>query len=224
MKTKTELVISLDLSDFEKVKKIVSAIDVETYKIGPVPFSAFGNKILEYLSDKKIFLDFKFFDIPSVISKAIKNFSKYPLKYITVHTRSGEETIKQAKESAGETKVLGVTILTSERADRKVETILQMCKTAKQGGADGVVCPADCAMFVKEKFPELLITTPGVRLEEDKAKTNDHISSETPYNAVRNGADIIVIGRPILEAENPRETLKKIREDIERAEKEKGRI
>ena len=147
--------------------------------------------------------------------------------FVTVHTSDGGSVLKAAVEAAGSTKVLGVTVLTSLSKEAFPEAgidplftpeslVVHRAKAAKAAGCAGIVCSGLEAKAVREALgPGFLIITPGVRTAEDAV--GDQKRVVTPFDAISNGADYIVVGRPIRNAPDPVEAAKRIAGEIERA-------
>jgi orotidine-5'-phosphate decarboxylase len=191
-------------------------------KIGSVSFNALGHQAILYASNKgfKIFLDLKLHDIPNTVKKSIKGLVSLPIDMITIHTSGGLEMMKAAKNAVDGTniKIFGVTALTSlsdedtllifkRTAAEQVNTMLDL---AEQAGIDGVVCsPHELSLVTKRE--SLLSITPGIRLKDSN---DDQNRVMTPQDALKLGANFLVIGRPITEAKNIKEALLEIYNSI----------
>jgi orotidine-5'-phosphate decarboxylase len=191
-------------------------------KIGSVSFNALGHQAISYASNKgfKIFLDLKLHDIPNTVKKSIKGLVSLPIDMMTIHTSGGLEMMKAAKKAVDGTdiKIFGVTALTSlsdedtslifkRTAAEQVNTMLDL---AEQAGIDGVVCsPHELSLVSKRE--SLLSITPGIRLKDSN---DDQNRVMTPKDALKQGANFLVIGRPITEAKNIKEALLEIHNSI----------
>lgn len=210
----------------ERLKELVGV-----YKIGLELFTSCGPKIVEEIkkiSNNKIFLDLKLYDIPNTLTRTIKVISELGVDWVTVHALSGRPALKEVVRSAyNNLKIIAVTILTSlDRADlmelgfnseltRDIkELVFKLAQIAYKTGCDGVVCSAKEVSRIKESFPELLTIVPGIRWEKNE---DDQLRIATPYEAILAGADYLVIGRPIRESQSPEEICKKIIEEIKKA-------
>lgn len=232
------IVFPLDVPDLKEALSWVERLNglVGVYKIGLELFTACGPKIIEEvrkISDKKIFLDLKLYDIPNTLTRTVKVISELGVDWVTVHTLSGRIALKSAvKSSFNNLKIIGVTVLTSlDRADLMElgfnselvrdtkELVFKLAQIAYKTGCDGIVCSAKEVNKIKEFFPELLTIVPGIRWEESE---DDQLRIATPYEAVLAGADYLVIGRPIKESSSPEKVCKKIAEEIEKAWIEKN--
>ncbi|MBO8144077.1 MAG: orotidine-5'-phosphate decarboxylase [Thermodesulfobacterium sp.] len=232
------IVFPLDVPNLKEALSWVERLNglVGVYKIGLELFTACGPKIIEEvrkISDKKIFLDLKLYDIPNTLTRTVKVISELGVDWVTVHTLSGRTALKNAvKSSFNNLKIIGVTVLTSlDRADLMElgfnselardtkELVFKLTQIAYKTGCDGIVCSAKEVSKIKEFFPELLTIVPGIRWKENE---DDQLRVATPYEAVLAGADYLVIGRPIRESSSPEEVCKKIAEEIEKAWIEKN--
>jgi orotidine-5'-phosphate decarboxylase len=232
------IVFPLDVATRDEALRWVEKLNglVGVFKVGLELFTSCGPEIIDkikQLTDNKIFLDLKLHDIPNTVLRTIRVISELGVDWVTVHTLSGGEALKNAVNSAyNNLKIIAVTILTSlDRADlmelgfnselvrETKEIVFKLTQLAYKAGCDGVVCSAREVSRVKEFFPELITIVPGIRLEKKK---DDQVRTATPYEAVLAGADYLVIGRPIREAFSPEKVCKTIAEEIERALEEKN--
>jgi orotidine-5'-phosphate decarboxylase len=232
------IVFPLDVATRDEALRWVEKLNglVGVFKVGLELFTSCGPEIIDKikeLTDNKIFLDLKLHDIPNTVLRTIRVISELGVDWVTVHTLSGGEALKNAVNSAyNNLKIIAVTILTSlDRADlmelgfnselvrETKEIVFKLTQLAYKAGCDGVVCSAREVSRVKEFFPELITIVPGIRLEKKK---DDQVRTATPYEAVLAGADYLVIGRPIREAFSPEKVCKTIAEEIERALEEKN--
>lgn len=236
MKAKERLIVALDVDSFEKAADLVEILDrdIDFFKIGIAPFTDFGQKILDLLNEKKkkVFLDLKFHDIPNTVRNAAKVACKKNVFMMNFHCAGGPAMLESAalavKElPAGSRPVLlGVTVLTSmtgedlERLGMKgdiEQKVLDYAEMAKKAGMDGVVASAKEARRIKEKMgKEFVVVTPGVR--PDWAAKGDQKRVLTPRAALNEGADYLVVGRPIIQAGDPQQAARKIIEEIEAME------
>jgi orotidine-5'-phosphate decarboxylase len=203
------------------------------FKIGLELFVSEGPPIVDIitnLTDAGIFLDLKFHDIPATVQQAIRSGSCLRrANFITVHCDpSLLEAV--AAEVPEHTKVLAVTVLTSldakqlaalgvqsEFAEEVVKLVVHRAKIAKEAGCAGIVCSGHEVQAVKEECgDDLLVVTPGIRPEWGDVSKDDQRRIVTPYQAVRNGADYIVVGRPIRAATDPVEAAYMVVSEIER--------
>ena len=213
------LIVALDvpnaLAGLELAQKIGDAASF--YKIGLGMLTGGGLALANELKQehgKRIFLDMKFFDIGATVEAAVKGIAQYDLDFLTVH--GDPHVVRAAKQGAAGSglKILAVTILTSlDRADLDAglivpgdvtEIVTARAARALEAGADGVIASPREARLIRA-LPEAagrLIVTPGVRPAGSDAGDQKRI--ETPATAIANGADHIVVGRPIWKAADPR--------------------
>ena len=218
------IIVAVDETQLENFQNVVDSLDSDLcmIKIGSVSFNALGHQAISYASNKgfKIFLDLKLHDIPNTVKKSIKGLVSLPIDMMTIHTSGGLEMMKAAKKAVDGTdiKIFGVTALTSlsdedtslifkRTAAEQVNTMLDL---AEQAGIDGVVCsPHELSLVTKRE--SLLSITPGIRLKDSN---DDQNRVMTPKEALKQGANFLVIGRPITEAKNIKEALLEIHNSI----------
>ena len=218
------IIVAVDETQLEDFQKVVDSLDNNLcmIKIGSVSFNALGHQIITYASEKgfKIFLDLKLHDIPNTVKKSIEGLVSLPIDMMTIHTSGGLEMMKAAKNAVDGTdiKIFGVTALTSlsdedtslifkRTAAEQVNTMLDL---AEQAGIDGVVCsPHELSLVTKRE--SLLSITPGIRLKDSN---DDQNRVMTPKDALKQGANFLVIGRPITEAKNIKKALLEIHNSI----------
>jgi len=225
--TNERLIMALDFSSINEAKAMVEELEdsVVFYKVGMEIFMS-GDyfAFIEWLKarNKKIFVDLKFFDIPATVGRAIKALSSKGVDMATIH---GNDSIMQAAaENKGDLKVLAVTALTSlDRGDLDdlgfqcdvQQLVLSRAKRALSIGCDGIVSSGLEVPMLRENLDEkLLVITPGVRPVDNRVE-DDQKRVVTVEQAFQNGADYIVIGRPIRDAENSLQMAEKIQAQIE---------
>ncbi len=227
MKSK-KIIVALDSSNLIKVKKIVNELKSEVYafKIGYEFF--FNNGIQGYniirRISPKIFLDLKLHDIPNTVHNGIKAINKLKPLLTTIHISGGDEMMKASLFKKRNTKILGVTILTSLDKTQikkyynevKIETLVRkFANQAKKQGLDGLVCsPQEIKYIRKEVGKQFIIVTPGIRFHSSSNFQDDQKRVLSPSQAIKNGANFLVIGRPITESKNPLNTLKLINNSL----------
>ena len=243
MKPFERIVFPLDLPTEKEALEFVKTLEglVGVFKVGLELFVTSGPSVIEKIKksspESKIFLDLKFHDIPETVKRAVSSAASLGVDFVTIHVVTGEEALKAAVEAGsasggGKLKILGVTVLTSiSKQDleeitpslRNVESlVLRRAALAKKCGLTGIVCSGLEVKKIKETFGEGFIAlTPGIRLKQD-GKKDDQKRVVTPYDAIFNNADYLVIGRPIRDSKNPSETLDVIVKEIEKALKDKG--
>ncbi len=207
------------------------------FKVGGQLFTAEGPRAVKRLADLgfDIFLDLKFHDIPNTVAHAVAAAALLPrVRLMTLHASGGLAMMRAAREAAGTKKsrpaLLAVTVLTSfdEPALREIgiqgslaSQVVALARLAKTAGMDGAVCSALEAPAVRRALgPDFKILVPGVR--PASAAANDQSRVATPGDAVRAGADYLVVGRPITAAKDPRAAALQIVSEIAGAERQKA--
>lgn len=234
------LIVALDVSTMDDMKEIVTSLGdaVSFYKVGMELFYAEGEQTVRYLQEqnKQVFLDLKLHDIPNTVAHGVSSLTRLGANLITMHGQGGPVMMKAAVQAARETaeqlgveraKLLAITVLTSFDDEAWTSTggqlpisdqVIRLAKLAKECGIDGVVCSALEAKMIREACgDDFLIVTPGIR--PSFAATNDQKRIATPASALQDGASRLVIGRPITQAENPREAVRLIIEEMENVSK-----
>jgi len=217
-KQATKLILALDVNNYKKAIRWVKLLypQVKIFKVGLQLYTACGPKIIRDIRKigAEVFLDLKFNDIPNTMVKAAKEVLKYKVAMFTVHTLSGPAALKEVARvcQGSQTKALGVTILTSIcphfLKDLKIQRtlsqeVLYLAKMAKRCGLDGVVCSVPEAKAIRKYLGrDFMIVSPGIR--PAGFTKGDQKQIATPQAAQKAGVDYIVVGRPILEAKDPR--------------------
>jgi orotidine-5'-phosphate decarboxylase len=198
-------------------------------KVGTQLFTAEGPRVVRKLVDLgfDVFLDLKFHDIPNTVAGAVSSAAALPgVRLLTVHATGGVAMMSAAQEGLGRAKdrpaVLGVTVLTSMSPDTLKEVgitgtpgsrALALAKLAKKAGLGGVVASAhETAAIRRACGRQFLIVVPGVRPADSSA--NDQSRVATPAEAIRAGADYLVVGRPITAAADPGKAAENIVKEI----------
>lgn len=217
---KSELIVALDVPTANEIPAIVNSLPAEIsyYKIGLELFTAAGPDALKFLSDnnKRIFLDLKLHDIPRTVARAVEAAARYNVALMTLHAGGGRNMLTaaaQASKQLGENapKLVAVTTLTSLDQHDLNEMGIQrdlsehtaaLGKLAIDCGIDGLVCsPLEVGNFRKTLGATPILVTPGIR--PAGGDVGDQKRVATPASAVRDGSSFLVVGRPILGAENP---------------------
>jgi orotidine-5'-phosphate decarboxylase len=190
---------------------------VGLFKVGLELFSAAGPEAVRAISDAggRVFLDVKLHDIPNTVEGAAREACRSGVRMLTTHCQGGLEMLRAAVRGAGDDVcVLGVTRLTSLPASPG--EVVEAARLALEAGCGGVVCsPLEAAAVREAVGPKLQIVCPGVR--PAGTDTADQVRVMTPGDAVRAGADYLVIGRPIRAADDPLEAVRAIQEEIAQA-------
>lgn len=215
--TRDKLIVALDLASYEEARALVDRLGdtVSFYKIGLELLFSDGLALAQELKQdgKRIFLDLKFLDIGNTVEQAVRAAAKLGVDFITVHGHD-TKTLSAAVRGRGDTnlKLLAVTVLTSlDQSDLDEQGIaatpaglvIGRARMAEKAGFDGVIASGQEAAAVRaETGPAFLIVTPGIRLPG--ADTGDQTRVTSPEEALRFGANHIVVGRPINAAPDPR--------------------
>lgn len=220
------LIMALDLPTVEEAKALVETLGetLRFYKIGLELFMAgdyFG--LLDWLKSrgKSIFVDLKFFDVPATVGRAVRALSRRGVDFATIH--GNDAIMASAVKEKGDLKLLAVTVLTSlDRGDLDDlgfdcdvrQLVLSRARRAFALGCDGVISSGLEAPLLREELDRhLLIVSPGIRPVENRP-VDDQKRVVTVSEAFRNGADYIVVGRPIRDADNPRAAAQAIQQQI----------
>ncbi len=224
--------LALDFPTWEDSKQFLEQNELHgvPVKVGLELFYREGPKVIERLKEREhpIFLDLKLHDIPTTVKRAMRNLGKLGVDLVNVHALGGREMMEAAKEGllsgGSDAKLIAVTILTSmdkETMNRDLtltgdvtDKAVYFAGLARQSGADGVVCSVHEVGAVKEACGSSFLTvTPGIRLADSNDDDQKRIAA--PSFAKDNGADILVIGRSVTQADNPKEAYKKAIEEWE---------
>jgi orotidine-5'-phosphate decarboxylase len=235
MNPRERLIFALDVEHFGEAQKLVGLLEghVGLFKVGKQLFTHSGPKVIDMIRRKgeRVFLDLKFHDIPNTVAKAAEEAAKLGSAMFTVHSMGGFEMMKRTVESSRNTSkrlnipkplILAVTILTSidelilEEVGIKPpleQQVVRLATLAKRAGVNGAVAsPREISLIRDQCGSNFLIVTPGVR--PASAAKDDQKRTLTPGEAVRAGADYIVIGRPIKEADDPVKAADEIVEEM----------
>ena len=230
------LIVALDFHNFDDVKNLVNELgdSVIFYKVGMELFYSVGEKVVDWLKSqgKKVFLDLKLNDIPNTVAGGLCSLMRLGADILNVHASGGFTMMKTAAERLHEEaeksgivcpKLIAITVLTSiDKADwdgmgyNKIDMahqVLHFAKLAQFAGLDGVVSSPQESKIVREQCGEnFLIVTPGIRPAGSDIDDQSRIS--LPSYAIRDGANYLVVGRPIRSAENPKQAALDILEEI----------
>ncbi len=222
---KDQLIVALDTDDGEDIDWMCTTLaeTVRWFKIGFQAFSTLGTDGFPWLSARghKVFLDLKFHDIPNTVARDVDTMTKHGANMINMHASGGLEMMQAARNSADDAAykeniprpiLLGVTLLTSIDetgfqqnfgSERELtKQVVYLAQLAQEAGLDGVVAsPLEIEPIRKTCGDNFLIVTPGIRPKW--AESNDQRRITTPAEAINKGADYIVVGRPIIEADDP---------------------
>ena len=239
MTTADRIIVPLDVPTFAAAIALVETLpDVSFWKVGLELFVSSGPEILAELKQrqKRIFLDLKFHDIPNTVAGACRSAAQYGVDLLTIHATAGRRALQDAQAALSESplfeggaggvqppKLIAITLLTSLSSrdlafDLKVpvelpQFTLEMALMAKECGLAGAVCSPHEAKQIKQLCgQDFLLVCPGVRPQW--SVTGDQQRAMTPADAIKSGADYLVIGRPITAAEDPVAAFARICEEL----------
>jgi len=232
-----KIIFPLDVPDADRAIALAGLLSghVGMFKVGLELFISEGPGIVGRISDATgtpVFLDLKIHDIPETVRRAMKQVSDLGAAMVTVHCDYSPAMLRAATEGAGPgLKVLGVTVLTSISSEdigragfkeifekNPVELIMLRAKQAKECGCAGVVCSGLETAFIKSALGrDFLAVTPGIRPSFSMSGKEDQKRVTTPAAAIKNGADFIVIGRPIRDAADPVSAADRVADEISSA-------
>lgn len=232
---KDHLIFALDVPDIAEAVRLVKMLDgaVGLFKVGLELFVSEGPQALKAIaehSSAEIFLDLKLHDIPATVRGALVSAAKHRARFVTIHCDEGEKLVSSAavvRDSGLE--ILAVTVLTSlaetdlarlgfQKGLSLKQLALNRAQLAKESGCAGIVCSGEeIAAIRKQCGPDLKIVVPGIRPAWHDVRQDDQSRIVTPADAIRNGADYIVVGRPIRDAKNPCDAALRINEEIQSA-------
>ena len=220
------IIVALDMSDADQAVSLAASLapHVGAFKVGKELFTRTGPSIVSRLRAEgaNVFLDLKFHDIPNTVAKAVTMATALNVQFLTIHTSGGSAMMRAAEEAAQKAAasnganpplVLGVTVLTSLDevglhelgVQGSVEDhVARLAKLAVSSGLRGLVCsPLELPMLRRILPPSTQLVTPGIRAAN--APKDDQRRTLGPVEAIENGADWLVIGRPICAAQDPRQ-------------------
>lgn len=236
MEPKDRIILALDVSSYKEAVETIEKFgeDVNIFKVGLELFISAGPKMVEKLNSagKKVFLDLKFHDIPNTVSKSALAAAELGVFMLTIHTSGGVVMMQKTAEALvkaslrgnfSRPKILGVTVLTSIDSEclkneigithSMTTHIKHLSGLALKAGLDGVVASPQEAEMLRSKYGKnLLIVTPGIR--PSWAPQDDQKRTLTPKEALRKGADYLVIGRAVMSHPNPLRALRLIHDEI----------
>lgn len=214
---KDRLIVALDMPTVEEAARLVASLDqgVHFYKVGLELLFAGGLDFARHLkaSGKRVFLDMKLLDIGNTVERAVANAAEFGVDFLTVHGHD-LKTLRAAVSGRGSSpmKLLAVTVLTNLSAEdieqqgsrmAPGELVLHRARMAHEAGFDGVIASGQEAHRIRISVgPKFLVVTPGIRLEGSTMDDQERVM--TPGRAIAAGADHIVVGRPITQADDPK--------------------
>jgi orotidine-5'-phosphate decarboxylase len=234
-RAKDYIVFPLDVPTEKLAKEYVEILSgsVGIFKVGLELFIRSGPGLIDFIKasgNSDVFLDLKLHDIPETVFRAMERIADLGVAFATVHCGETPRMLEAAVSGAkGRVGVLGVTVLTSISSEdikaagfRKpfyedlTRLVIERADTAKSAGCVGIVCSGrEVKMIKKTMGQDFIVVTPGIRPIWDEMEKHDQKRVVTPAMAVGNGSDYLVIGRPIRNANNPKEAALRIAEEIE---------
>jgi len=226
------VIVALDVHDCGALATLLDRLDGRPvfYKVGLELFIAEGERAVEMVQARggRVFLDLKLHDIPETVARAVASAARVQAELLTVHTSGGYEMLCRAAEAAaGRVKILGVTVLTSLaeddlRAEGIEQTIPEMVRArariAARAGIAGLVCSPHEIEAARGAAPGLLIVVPGIRPATGAgAGHGDQKRVATAGQAIANGADYLVVGRPVRDASDPAAAFNSLVQEVEAA-------
>ncbi|MFY9175541.1 MAG: orotidine-5'-phosphate decarboxylase [Peptococcia bacterium] len=237
MTAKNKLIVALDFPTWSEAEELVQSLpEVSFFKVGLEMYLASAGQAVKKLRQmgKEVFLDLKFHDIPNTVAQACRQAAGSGAAIFNVHAAGGSSMMKAAAQATAEAAaqcgfnkplLIAVTILTSMNKSELAQvmgeqdlqqTVVRLARLAKESGLDGVVAsPQEIQLIRSACGQDFSIICPGVR--PTWAASGDQKRVMTPGEAIRAGADYLVVGRPITKAENPREAALKVIREMEEA-------
>ncbi|MGV6816021.1 MAG: orotidine-5'-phosphate decarboxylase [Thiotrichales bacterium] len=234
MSAQSPVIVALDFAAESDALDLIERLDPTQcrVKVGFESFVAFGPQFVERIQHRgfDVFLDLKFHDIPNTVAGACRSAASLGVWMLTTHASGGQRMIAAARDALDTASraplLVAVTVLTSmDERDLKqvgIETsaprhVANLATLAKQSGADGVVCSAQEASSLRGALgSDFVLVTPGIRMTESKANTDDQRRVMTPRAAIESGSSFLVIGRPITQAPEPMSVLSEILNSLDR--------
>jgi len=225
-----KLIVALDVDRIEKAEKLLDSLIpyVKLFKVGSFLFTAEGPRVLDMVVRKrgKVFLDLKYYDIPNVVGNSVRMAQRHGVFSLTLSTLGGRKMLEEAASIHPRPLLWGVTILTSiDSSDMKElgisreigEEAVALARMAESAGLEGVVAsPLEIELIRKATRKDFTIVTPGIRpLLQEKTPADDQKRIMTPGEALRKGADYIVVGRPVINAPDPVRAVKAILQEMQ---------
>lgn len=220
MKSKLAVFIALDVETREQALSLVEQTHslVLGYKLGPRLFLKHKDLIdciKKYDSSLQVFLDFKFYDIPSSTIEAVKTTYDLGADLVTIHASVGAKTLEQLSEISWSRpfKILPVTVLSSVEQDAKtLETVQNLTDMVVKSGLKALVCSPLELPFLRKRYPSLYLVTPGIRFEKDNCDDQKRVM--TPQKALQLGSSALVMGRSLTQAKNPLKLLEDLKDSL----------
>lgn len=225
------IIVALDVNNQRDALNLADQMDPKLcrLKVGKELFTRLGPQIIQELHQRQfeVFLDLKFHDIPNTTAQAVLAAADLGVWMVNVHASGGREmmetTVARLKQGNYATHLIAVTVLTSMSDDElgelgiqatAAEQVIRLATLAQSCGVGGVVCSAQEAKMLRAQLgPDFLLVTPGIRPAD--SASDDQKRIVTPQQAIQDGVDYMVIGRPITKADNPQQQLLDIYQSIQ---------
>jgi orotidine-5'-phosphate decarboxylase len=219
----SELILALDIPRGEDAMALLDRLPpLRWVKVGSILMTREGPEFVRRLIERglKVFLDLKWHDIPNTVAGAVSSARDLGVSMATVHVLGGKAMLEAAAASAGELELVGVTVLTSHDAAsyeqalgrtsvNLVVEVERMGQLAIAAGLQGLVCsPGEVSVLRERLGPRPYLVVPGIRRGSDAR--GDQVRVSCPEDAIRHGATHLVVGRPVLQAANPRAVLEEL--------------
>lgn len=216
---KLPLFFALDVDSADQALDLVQKTKgyVRAYKIGPRLFLTSGSELISKIKshNSQVFLDFKFYDIPSSTLKAVRSAFEIGADFVTVHASVGKETLDLLSQFEKQVtqkrffQILFVTVLSSvSDSEDNQNKILRLAQSVYQSGLKGLVCSPWEVKILKQKYPDMFLVTPGIRLKGDNP--DDQRRFMTPLQALKEGSSTLVMGRSLIKTKVPEKVLEDI--------------
>ena len=233
-----ELIVALDSTRIEQTKLVVKKIcsSVGAFKIGPILFTSMGPAAVDMVHNLggKVFLDLKWHDIPNTVAEACREAVRQGVFMVNIHISGGVRMINAARNAIDQEHkqgikplLLGVTVLTSFKdkdlisigVERPIKyQVSNLTDLAVSAGIDGVVASGWEVPTIKEKWQKIIAVVPGIRpkweMKKKQILSDDQFRIMSPIEALKNGADYLVVGRPVMENKDPVKAVSLIKEEI----------
>ena len=226
MNLRDHLALALDVASADEALRLVeqTADSVGVYKVGMQLFYAEGPSLVRRIKaqGRQVFLDLKLHDIPNTVASAVRSVAPLGVDFLTLHAGGGPEMLRAAASVAGDMRLLAVTVLTS-MADGELaavgvskspaDQVLDLAYLAQQAGVTGLVCsPLEACLLRQRLTDDAFLVCPGIRPEGSALGDQKRVA--TPKQALSDGANLLVIGRPIRGASDPGRAARQILESL----------
>lgn len=223
------LALALDVPNLSAAQRLIqqTQASVGTFKVGLELYTAHGPSSVQMVQEagRRCFLDLKLHDIPATMARAVARARELGVDYLTVHAAAGKAALRAAQEAAGSVRLLAVTVLTSLDDDAlaelgmlgsSAESAERLARLAWEAGVHGFVSsPHECAELKRALGPEAFVVTPGVR--PGGIAEGDQKRVASPAQAIANGSDMLVLGRPVRDAAEPEKAARDIALEVQAA-------